>query len=168
MACLHGTVTSPIHRQTALWIDAFASGTWAEDTDHVLLGEEIEAMGDDQLADAVKRTTLFARVSPTHKQLIIEALQARDHAVGFQGDGINDAAALRAADVGISVDTAVDITKASADRPRRSGAGRKATSLGRGSTRSLHPLHGAYRQTVSTASKSSCRARARRESVPSS
>ncbi len=70
-------------------------------------------MGDDQLADAVKRTTLFASVSPAHKQLIIEALQARDHAVGFQGDGINDATAIRAAGVGISVDTAVDITKAS-------------------------------------------------------
>jgi magnesium-transporting ATPase (P-type) len=69
VACLHGTVTSPIHRQNALWIDTFASGTWAEDTDHVLLGKGIEAMGDDQLADAVKRTTLFARVLPAHKQL---------------------------------------------------------------------------------------------------
>ena len=84
-------------------------------TEHVLLGQDIEAMSDDQLADAVKKTTLFARVSPGHKQRIIEALQARDHTVGFMGDGINDAAALRAADVGISVDTAVDIAKASAD-----------------------------------------------------
>jgi len=84
-------------------------------TDHVLLGQDIEAMSDVQLADAVKRTTLFSRVSPAHKQRIIEALQARDHTVGFLGDGINDAAALRAADVGISVDTAVDIAKASAD-----------------------------------------------------
>lgn len=84
-------------------------------TEHVLLGQDIEAMSDEQLADAVKKTTLFARVSPAHKQRIIEALQARDHTVGFMGDGINDAAALRAADVGISVDTAVDIAKASAD-----------------------------------------------------
>ena len=84
-------------------------------TDHVLLGQDLESMSDDQLADAVKQTTLFARVSPAHKQRIIRALQARKHTVGFMGDGINDAAALRAADVGISVDTAVDIAKASAD-----------------------------------------------------
>lgn len=84
-------------------------------TEHVLLGQDIEAMSDEQLADAVKKTTLFARVSPVHKQRIIEALQARDHTVGFMGDGINDAAALRSADVGISVDTAVDIAKSSAD-----------------------------------------------------
>ena len=72
-------------------------------------------MTDDQLADAAERTTLFARVSPAHKQRIIKALQSRQHTVGFMGDGINDAPALRAADVGISVDTAVDIAKESAD-----------------------------------------------------
>jgi P-type Mg2+ transporter len=84
-------------------------------TEHVLLGADIEAMDDEHLADVVKKTTLFARVSPSHKQRIIRALQAQDHTVGFMGDGINDAVALRAADVGISVDTAVDIAKASAD-----------------------------------------------------
>ena len=61
------------------------------------------------------RTTLFARLSPAHKQRIIKALQGAGHVVGFLGDGINDAPALRAADVGISVDTAVDIAKESAD-----------------------------------------------------
>jgi len=83
--------------------------------DAVLLGADLETMTDDQLADAAETTTLFARVSPAHKQRIIKALQSRKHTVGFMGDGINDAPALHAADVGISVDTAVDIAKASAD-----------------------------------------------------
>ena len=72
-------------------------------------------MTDAELADAAEKTTLFARVSPAHKQRIIQALQSRKHMVGFMGDGINDAPALRAADVGITVDTAVDIAKESAD-----------------------------------------------------
>ncbi|MCC6678261.1 MAG: magnesium-translocating P-type ATPase [Phycisphaerales bacterium] len=84
-------------------------------TDDVLLGADVERMSDEQLAAAAERTTLFARVSPAHKQRIIKSLQARRHIVGFMGDGINDAPALRAADVGISVDTAVDIAKESAD-----------------------------------------------------
>jgi Mg2+-importing ATPase len=72
-------------------------------------------MSDDQLADVCPDTNLFARVSPAHKQRIIRALQSRQHTVGFMGDGINDASALRTADVGISVDSAVDIAKESAD-----------------------------------------------------
>ncbi len=64
-------------------------------TEFVLLGSDVEAMSDDQLADAAVRTTLFARVSPAHKQRIIKALQSRQHTVGFMGDGINDAPALR-------------------------------------------------------------------------
>jgi len=84
-------------------------------TEFVLLGNEVEKLTDEQLADAVEQTTLFARVSPAHKQRIIAALQSRQHTVGFMGDGINDAPALRTADVGISVDTAVDIAKESAD-----------------------------------------------------
>jgi P-type Mg2+ transporter len=84
-------------------------------TEFVLLGNEVEKLTDEQLAIATDRTTLFARVSPAHKQRIIAALQSRHHTVGFMGDGINDAPALRAADVGISVDTAVDIAKESAD-----------------------------------------------------
>ncbi len=84
-------------------------------TDFVLLGNDVEQMSDEALAEAAEKTTLFARVSPAHKRRIILALQSRGHAVGFMGDGINDAPALRAADVGISVDTAVDIAKESAD-----------------------------------------------------
>jgi Mg2+-importing ATPase len=84
-------------------------------TEHFLLGSQVEAMSDAQLADEAEKVTLFARLSPAHKQRIIKALQGKGHAVGFLGDGINDAPALRAADVGISVDSAVDIAKESAD-----------------------------------------------------
>jgi len=81
----------------------------------IVLGREIEAMSDTQLSDAVDSTDVFARLSPVHKQRIVKALQSKRHVVGFMGDGINDAPALRAADVGISVDNAVDIAKESAD-----------------------------------------------------
>jgi Mg2+-importing ATPase len=81
----------------------------------VVLGADIERMRPDELADAAERATVFARLAPTHKDQIIRALQARAHVVGFLGDGINDALALRTADVGISVDSAVDIAKESAD-----------------------------------------------------
>ena len=84
-------------------------------TDHVLLGAQIEGMSDADLAGVVERTTLFARLAPAHKHRIILALQSKGHVVGFLGDGINDAPGLRAADVGISVDSAVDIAKESAD-----------------------------------------------------
>ncbi|OAI46692.1 magnesium-translocating P-type ATPase [Planctomycetaceae bacterium SCGC AG-212-F19] len=84
-------------------------------TDQVLLGSQVEGMSDIDLADAAGKATLFARLSPAHKQRVIKILQGAGHVVGFMGDGINDAPALRAADVGISVDTAVDIAKESAD-----------------------------------------------------
>ena len=84
-------------------------------TDRVLLGDAVEKMTDEELAEVAEATVLFARVSPAHKQRIIKALRSRHHTVGFMGDGINDAPALHAADVGISVDTAVDIAKEAAD-----------------------------------------------------
>ena len=84
-------------------------------TELVVLGDDVEKMTDAQLADAAEQTTLFARVSPAHKQRIITALQSRKHTVGFLGDGINDAPAIHTADVGISVDSAVDIAKEAAD-----------------------------------------------------
>ena len=83
--------------------------------DHILLGPEIEAMSEPQLAEAAEATTVFAKLSPSHKERIIHALQSKGHVVGFMGDGINDAPALKAADVGISVDSAVDIAKESSD-----------------------------------------------------
>jgi Mg2+-importing ATPase len=85
------------------------------DVEHSLLGGQVEKMSDAELAENAGKTTLFARLSPAHKQRIIKALQSKGHVVGFLGDGINDAPALRASDVGISVDTAVDIAKESAD-----------------------------------------------------
>jgi P-type Mg2+ transporter len=84
-------------------------------TERFLLGDAVDGMTDPELAEAAEHTVLFARVSPAHKQRIIKALQSKNHTVGFMGDGINDAPALHAADVGISVDTAVDIAKDSAD-----------------------------------------------------
>ena len=80
-----------------------------------LLGSQIEHLDFDGLAAAAERTTLFCRVSPAQKTRIIAALRARSHVVGYMGDGINDAPALRAADVGISVDGAVDVAKDAAD-----------------------------------------------------
>lgn len=84
-------------------------------TDCVLLGSQVEGMPDAELAEAAGKATLFARLSPAHKQRVIKCLQGARHVVGFLGDGINDAPALRVADVGISVDTAADIAKESAD-----------------------------------------------------
>ena len=83
--------------------------------DHLLLGAQIEKMNDDELAEAVVRYNVFARLVPVHKQRIIQALQKKGHVTGFMGDGINDAPALKVADVGISVDSAVDIAKESSD-----------------------------------------------------
>jgi Mg2+-importing ATPase len=83
--------------------------------DKILLGGQVESLSDAQLAEAVENTHVFARLSPAHKKRIVQALQKKGHVVGFMGDGINDAPALRAADVGISVDNAVDIAKESAD-----------------------------------------------------
>jgi Mg2+-importing ATPase len=83
--------------------------------DRVVRGDEVEAMTDVQLCECVEHNNIFARLSPAHKRRIIEALKARGHVVGFLGDGINDSPALRASDVGISVDSAVDIAKESAD-----------------------------------------------------
>jgi Mg2+-importing ATPase len=81
----------------------------------VLLGSQIDGMNDKELTAAADKTTVFAKLSPIHKERIVRILRARGHVVGFMGDGINDAPALRAADIGISVDSAVDIAKEAAD-----------------------------------------------------
>jgi Mg2+-importing ATPase len=83
--------------------------------DNIVLGSQVETMTDKQLETAVETTDIFARLSPAHKKRVVQALQRNKHVVGFMGDGINDAPALRAADVGLSVDNAVDIAKESAD-----------------------------------------------------
>ncbi len=85
------------------------------DPGEVLLGADIAKLDDAQLAEVAERTTVFAKLSPDEKVRVVRALRSREHTVGFLGDGINDAGALREADVGISVDTAVDIARESAD-----------------------------------------------------
>jgi P-type Mg2+ transporter len=83
--------------------------------EHILLGSQIETMGETDLAERARIATVFARLAPAHKERIIRALQSTGHVTGFMGDGINDAPALKAADVGISVNSAVDIAKESSD-----------------------------------------------------
>jgi Mg2+-importing ATPase len=83
--------------------------------ENILLGSQIETMSDTELANAVEKTNIFAKLAPSQKERIIHALQSKGHVVGFMGDGINDAPALKAADVGISVNSAVDIAKESSD-----------------------------------------------------
>ncbi len=83
--------------------------------DAVLMGTEVEALSDADLALAAEKYSIFAKLTPLHKERIVRALRSRGHVVGFMGDGSNDAPALRAADIGISVDSAVDIAKEAAD-----------------------------------------------------
>jgi len=83
--------------------------------DHIVLGSELAGLDDAQLGDVADRGVVFAKLTPDDKVRLVRALRARGHTVGFMGDGINDAGALREADVGISVDSAVDIAKESAD-----------------------------------------------------
>jgi len=85
------------------------------ESDSILLGPDMERMSDTELTQAVEKTNVFAKLSPEQKAKVVHTLRANGHTVGFLGDGINDAPAMRAADVGISVDTAVDIAKESAD-----------------------------------------------------
>ena len=82
---------------------------------NLLLGSNVEEMDDELLREAVEETNVFAKLSPAQKTKVVAALRANGHIVGFMGDGINDAAAMSEADVGISVDTAVDIAKESAN-----------------------------------------------------
>lgn len=82
---------------------------------NILLGNELETISDEELTARIDDISIFAKLSPVQKSRVVKVLQAKGHTVGFMGDGINDAAALRDADVGISVDTAVDIAKESAD-----------------------------------------------------
>jgi Mg2+-importing ATPase len=96
-------VTSEVCRQVGLAVEG------------IVLGAQIDRMDDKALAAAVETTTLFAKLSPLNKERIVRALRSNGHVVGFMGDGINDAPALRAADIGISVDSAVDIAKEAAD-----------------------------------------------------
>ncbi len=85
------------------------------DAEHFALGAQLEGLDDQALSDLAERTTIFAKLSPMQKARVVRLLKTRGHTVGFLGDGINDANALREADVGVSVDTAVDVAKEAAD-----------------------------------------------------
>lgn len=85
------------------------------DAEKILLGSDIERMEESELVRAVEEYDVFAKLSPDQKAHIVTAIRNNGHAVGYMGDGINDAAAMKASDAGISVDTAVDIAKESAD-----------------------------------------------------
>ena len=83
--------------------------------ENILLGQDVAKMGLDKLKEVVETTTIFAKLSPEQKALIIKVLKENGHSVGYMGDGINDSLALKASDVGISVDSGVDIAKEAAD-----------------------------------------------------
>ncbi|MDA8150017.1 MAG: HAD-IC family P-type ATPase [Nitrospiraceae bacterium] len=85
------------------------------DVDSLMLGQEVEKLTDDELDALVEETSVFAKLTPIQKERIVHSLHRKGHVVGFMGDGINDAPALKAADVGISVENGVDIAKESAD-----------------------------------------------------
>ncbi|CAI9673318.1 MULTISPECIES: magnesium-translocating P-type ATPase [Elizabethkingia] len=82
---------------------------------NIMLGEELDHVSDEELSKNTDLYSIFAKVSPLQKQRIVKVLKSKGHTVGFMGDGINDAAAIKEADVGISVDTGADIAKESAD-----------------------------------------------------
>ena len=82
---------------------------------NMLLGSDLEKMSDAQLAKVAEHTDVFAKLTPDQKARVVSVLREQGHTVGFMGDGINDAAAMKSADIGISVDTAVDVAKESAD-----------------------------------------------------
>lgn len=83
--------------------------------DRLLLGADVDQLNDEDLSIVVEQTTVFAKLTPQQKSRVVTALRNNGHTVGYMGDGINDAAAMKAADVGVSVDNAVDIAKESAD-----------------------------------------------------
>ena len=96
-------------------VTTYICGKVGMPVEHILLGSQIEAMSESQLSAAAAATRIFAKLAPAQKERIVRTLQKNGSVVGFMGDGINDAPALKAADVGISVNSAVDIAKESSD-----------------------------------------------------
>lgn len=96
-------------------ISRTTAGAVGMDGSSLVTGSEIDMLSDDALAEIVETTSLFVEVDPLQKERIVRSLSSRGHTVGFLGDGVNDVPALHAADVGISVDTGVDVAKETAD-----------------------------------------------------
>ncbi|MBP5256790.1 MAG: magnesium-translocating P-type ATPase [Mycoplasma sp.] len=96
-------------------ITRYVCKTVGIDSENILLGSDINNMSDEELRNIVMDVNIFAKLSPEQKSRIVLAIKSNKHVVGYMGDGINDAAAMQVADIGISVDTAVDIAKESAD-----------------------------------------------------
>jgi Mg2+-importing ATPase len=96
-------------------VTAYICGRVGLQAGSILLGEDLDRMNEEEFSQAVEKTDVFAKLSPLQKARVVSCLRRNGHHVGYMGDGINDAAAMRASDVGISVDTAVDIAKESAD-----------------------------------------------------
>ena len=97
------------------WVTRHVCAQVGLPTEHLLTGAQVEQMDDHALAAQAQRSDVFCRVTPQQKNRILHALRRRGHVVGFLGDGVNDAPSLHDADVGISVDTAVDVAKEAAD-----------------------------------------------------
>ncbi len=110
----HGVEVKVLSGDNALICEMVAKQVGIK-TDRILLGQDVDGMNDEELSAIVEEVNIFAKLTPLQKSRVIKSYQNREHTVGFLGDGINDAPALRQADIGISVDTAVDIAKESAD-----------------------------------------------------
>lgn len=110
----HGVVTKVLTGDAA-GVAVTVAETIGIPAEHVLEGAEISGMTDKELEERAERTTIFAKLTPDQKVRVVSALRRRGHIVGFMGDGVNDAGAMRASDCGISVDTAADVSKEAAD-----------------------------------------------------
>jgi Mg2+-importing ATPase len=110
----YGVVTKILTGDNALVTRKICKDVGLDDQE-VITGDKLLGLDETQLGELAEKNNVFARLSPSQKENIITALQKRGHVVGYMGDGINDALSMRAADVGISVDTAVDVAKESAD-----------------------------------------------------
>ena len=110
----HGVATKVLTGDSTR-VACHVCGRLGLDVSGVLEGAQVEALSDEELRQAIETTTVFAKLSPDQKARVVAALQANGHVVGFMGDGVNDAAAMRQADCGVSVDTGADVAKEASD-----------------------------------------------------
>jgi Mg2+-importing ATPase len=111
----HGVAVKILTGDNELVTAKICSQVGLEQSGSIVLGAQVESMSDAQLAEVAAASNIFAKLSPSQKERIVSTLKKSGNVVGFMGDGINDAPALRSADIGISVDSAVDIAKEAAD-----------------------------------------------------